>query len=147
MKTICWAACLALASAASGAEPADWDAYPVLIPVGQSSTVVTTSGHRYSGAGVLFAPDDVTVLGPDLIVPRSEVKEVILRWKRDGCCDALWVGTELLLLGADGMVHGYVALGIEMVVFGAPVAAATLPIALAIETVRCLNPRRVRVVP
>src|SRR5689334_9209312 len=140
MKAIFCAACFILASATAGAEPADWDSYPALVPVGQSATVVTTSGHRYNGAGVLFAPEDVTVLGPDLIVPRSEVKEVILRWKRGQCCEAWWYGTWFLCAGIDGMANGHVGVGLMVGVFSTPVAAATPPVALGMQTVRYFNP-------
>jgi hypothetical protein len=130
---------LLLVPAARAVDVTPWDAMPA--GVEGSISVKLKSGKKLKSEAAYFSAATITLDGS--VIPREEVREVTVRAVRSTCCDVLWLGAEGVALGVGEMAGGEAAFGFAITLISAPIAAVTLPPALAIEGIRRLKPAKV----
>jgi hypothetical protein len=118
-----------------------------------TATVTTQQGEKLKAPeGVVFSQS--TVRSARFSVQRQDVKEVVIRARRDLCCGSLGLAIVPFFYLVE-TIQGHVSPDIDRkaVLIGAPliigVAAVTAPPLLAIEGLRRLKPAKVlyRVIP
>jgi hypothetical protein len=107
-------------------------------------TITPKKGQKFKGIGsVLFTTSDVTFAGVSFA--RQDVKEVVIRRRRNACCEPLVLGIIPLVLFVERIrKHD---LSLPMIISVSPfivgMAAVTGPPLLVVEGVRGLKPAKV----
>jgi hypothetical protein len=129
--------------------PTRWDSAPQGKDINGSVTVTTKDGKKHKDTTAYFTDSTVTLVDHHESILREDVKQVVIRERRD-CCVSFQlplVPFGLALLGADNAT-GWVLLTILYLPTEAVFIPAT-PLAAIVEAVLALTPGKVlyKVVP
>lgn len=117
--------------------------------------LTTKAGKRVNRTdAVSSTASDVTFFHTGLSVPRRDVKEIVIRSRRDACCESLALGVLPLVLLAQGIRnHDLPKDTLPFIIVVSPeivgMAAVTGPPLLIIDGIRRLKPAKVlyKVIP
>jgi hypothetical protein len=125
-------------------EPTPWDRLATGAPILGSVTVITKDGKKHKDTSVSFNPSSLTLAERRESISREEVKEVVIRQRRDRCCTTFWLPTVpigLAIYSGDNTLDK-VLLSIVVSPLEAASIAATPP-AVLIEGIIHLTPSKV----
>jgi hypothetical protein len=130
--------------AAQAKEPTPWDLLANGSPILGSVTVITKDGKKHNDTSVAFNPSSLTLAEHRQTIPREEIKEVVIRERRDRCCATFIlpsVPIGLAILAGENTIDK-VLLSILVLPLEAAFIAATPP-AVLIEGIIHLTPAKV----